>query len=70
MANPAHSAFESLALFLVMSFAGQLTGGHCNPAITVSLLISKGNKITPIITVVYIISQFAGAFVGGGIGKI
>lgn len=56
-----------MALFLVMSFAGQLTGGHCNPAITTSLLISKGNKITPIIAVVYIVSQYVGAIAGGGI---
>ena len=57
-----------MALFLVMSFAGQLTGGHCNPAITTSLLISKGNKITPLIAAVYIFSQFLGAIAGGGIG--
>ena len=52
-----------------MSFAGQLTGGHSNPAITTSLLISKGNKITPIIAAVYIVSQFCGAITGGAIGN-
>ena len=67
--NPGHSAFESMALFLVMSFAGQLTGGHCNPIITLALLISRGNKMTPKIAFVYMCSQFAGAIAGGGIGN-
>ena len=59
-----------MALFLVMSFAGQFTGGHCNPIITLALLISKGNKMTPKIAVVYMCAQFVGAIAGGGIGKL
>lgn len=66
--NTGHSAFESLVYFLALCFAGQLTGGHCNPAITTSLLISKGNKITLIASIVYIFAQFLGAIVGGAIG--
>ena len=56
-----------MALFLVMSFTGQLTGGHCNPIITLALLISKGNKMTPKIAAVYIVAQYVGAFAGGAI---
>lgn len=67
--NPGHSIFESLALFLVMSFAGQLTGGYSNPAIALALTISKGNKISPKIGAVYIMSDFLGAIAGGGLGK-
>ena len=67
--NPGHSAFISLALFLVMSFAGQLTGGYSNPAFVLSLMISKGNKLTPKIGIVYMLSEFAGAISGGGLGN-
>ena len=66
--NPGHSAFCSLALFLVMSFAGQLTGGYSNPAIALALVISKGNKITPKIGLVYAIANFLGSLAGGGLG--
>jgi glycerol uptake facilitator-like aquaporin len=67
--NPTHSIFESCALFLCLCFSGQLTGGHCNPAVTTTLLISKGNKINPFIALIYISSQFVGALVGGLFGN-
>lgn len=63
--NPGHSIFVSCALFLSLCFAGQLTGGHCNPAVTLTLLISKGNKITIIVAFAYVIAQYSGA-IGGG----
>lgn len=63
--NPGHSVFVSCSLFLSLCFSGQLTGGHCNPAVTVTLLISKGNKITIKIALVYIVSQYIGALLGG-----
>ena len=63
--NPIHSFFISCCLFLILCYSGQLTGGHCNPAVTLSLLITKGNKITPLVFVVYALSQFAGALLGG-----
>jgi glycerol uptake facilitator-like aquaporin len=63
--NPGHSIFVSCALFLALCFSGQLTGGHCNPSVTLTLLISKGNKITPKVATVYICSQFLGAILGG-----
>jgi len=63
--NPGHSIFQSCALFLSLCFAGQLTGGHCNPAVTISLLISRGNRITFIVAFNYILSQFIGAIIGG-----
>lgn len=65
--NPTHSIFISFALFLVLCFSGQLTGGHCNPAVTLSLLISKGNKITWPVALAYVVSQFLGAITGGAI---
>jgi glycerol uptake facilitator-like aquaporin len=63
--NPIHSFFISCCLFLILCYSGQLTGGHCNPAVTLALLITKGNKITPLVFVVYALSQFAGALLGG-----
>lgn len=67
--NPGHSAFISLNLFLCLVLGGQLTGAHTNPAITLTLLIGKGNfKINPINAIVYIIAQFAGSFAGAAIG--
>lgn len=63
--NPGHSIFQSCALFLSLCFAGQLTGGHCNPAVTLSLLISRGNRITATVALIYIISQFSGSMIGG-----
>ena len=63
--NPGHSVFVSCALFLGLCFSGQLTGGHCNPAVTMTLLITKGNKITAKIAAIYIVSQYIGAFLGG-----
>ena len=63
--NPGHSIFQSCALFLALCFAGQLTGGHCNPAVSITLLISRGNKITFIVAIVYILAQFLGAILGG-----
>jgi glycerol uptake facilitator-like aquaporin len=67
MLNPTHSVFNSLALFLVLCFSGQLTGGHCNPAVTLALLISKGNRIRIPVALAYIFSQFLGAIAGGAI---
>lgn len=42
--NPGHSAFLSLNLFLCMILTGQLTGGHTNPIITLSLMFGKGKQ--------------------------
>ena len=53
-----------------MSFAGQLTGGYSNPAIALALVISKGNKITPKIGLVYALANFLGSLAGGGLGII
>ena len=65
--NFAHSAFVSLSLFLVMCLSGQLTGGHANPIVTLALLINRGSRITPLIAIAYIVSQFLGSFAGGAV---
>ena len=66
--NPFHSIFCSAALFLCMSFAGQLTGGHVNPAVSLVFLLSKGNKVTPLVFTAYLFSQYIGAILGCLIG--
>ena len=70
LVNIAHSGFISLAMFLVFCLCGQLTGGHANPIITLSLMFTRGTKIGLIEGVVYIVSQFAGSIAGGAVGIV
>lgn len=65
MLNPTHSIFESMTLFVCLCFVGQLTDAHCNPAVTLSLLVCKGKNVSYLMAVIYIISQYLGAIVGG-----
>lgn len=67
--NPAHSAFVSMALFLGICWCGQLTGGHCNPAVTTVFVMKKDSGITFRVGLVYMASQVIGAFIGCFIGK-
>ena len=57
-----------MCLFLVLCFSGQLTGGLSNPAISLSLVIAKNNRISPSIGAVYILVEFIGSFIGGALG--
>lgn len=47
---------------------GQLTGGFSNPAMAVSLMIARDNKITVKIGFAYILADYLGAFAGAGLG--
>jgi glycerol uptake facilitator-like aquaporin len=66
--NDFHTTFSSFAMLLVLCFAGQLTGGHVNPAVTLSVSLSKGMKIILSSIITYMISQFFGAILGTGVG--
>jgi len=63
--NPNHNISVSCVLVLCLCLAGQLTGGHCNPIVTISHMLCKGNKITVFIALMYVTGQFIGAIVGG-----
>lgn len=54
--------------FLITSLAfsiGDVSGGHINPAITLAMAVTK--NITVVQAIVYMIAQFVGGIVGGGL---
>jgi glycerol uptake facilitator-like aquaporin len=63
--NLNHSIYQSSALFLALCFSGQLTGAHCNPAVTLALWICQGSRLKLSSALLYFVSQFAGALIGG-----
>jgi hypothetical protein len=67
--NPGHSVFVSLSLFLAICWCGQISGGHCNPAVTTVFIMKKNSEITFPIAMMYMVSQTVGAFLGCGVGK-
>jgi glycerol uptake facilitator-like aquaporin len=69
VSNPGHSAFVSMSLFLAICWCGQLTGGHCNPAVTTVFIMKKDSAITLKVGLIYMGSQVAGAFLGCFFGK-
>lgn len=54
-------SFHSIFLFCLQAI-GHVSGGHINPAVTVSMLIT--GKISLVRAVLYIVSQCAGALAG------
>src|SRR6266403_2444273 len=52
---------NGLAIGIMVTNLGHISGGHFNPAITLSFLATR--RITPRIAVVYWIAQFGGAVV-------
>lgn len=58
-----------MCLFLVLCMAGQLTGGFSNPAIAISLVTARNNRITFKIGMAYILADFIGGFLGGLLGN-
>jgi aquaporin TIP len=50
---------QGLALGLMVSALGHVSGAHFNPAVTFGLLLTR--RIAPLLAVVYWIAQFAGA---------
>jgi hypothetical protein len=67
--NHMHTFFSSMSMLLVLCFSGQLTGCHVNPAVTISIFLSKGMKFHIPAFIAYITSQFAGGMIGILIGK-
>jgi aquaporin PIP len=56
-------------MITTLAFAiGDLSGGHMNPAVTVSMLATK--NISPIRGCLYIVSQCVGGIIGGGMVKL
>jgi aquaporin Z len=50
---------HGLAIAIMVSMFGHISGGHFNPAITFGFLVTR--RIEPVLAVVYWASQFAGA---------
>ncbi|MGA7731877.1 MAG: aquaporin [Chloroflexia bacterium] len=49
---------HGIALAVAISALGHISGGHFNPAVTISLLVAR--KITPILGALYIVGQIVG----------
>jgi MIP family channel proteins len=56
---------NGLAIGIMVTNLGHISGGHFNPAITLGFLATK--RITPRLTVAYWIAQFLGAVAAAGI---
>ncbi len=56
---------HGLALSIVISIFGRISGGHINPAVTIGLLV--GQKIDAVLAGLYIVAQLIGAFCAGGV---
>jgi len=64
LAHSSAGAFSIAASLMCMIYAlGDISGGHFNPAVTISILCSGRNKITPKDAGLYILAQLAGGFV-------
>jgi aquaporin TIP len=53
---------HGLAIGVMASAVGHISGGHFNPAVTLGLLVTR--RIAPALALVYWIAQFAGAVLG------
>ncbi len=56
---------HGLAMALLISNTGHISGGHHNPAVTISIWVA--GKIDALRTVLYVVAQLAGATAGAGI---
>jgi len=56
------------ALMVLIYSGGHISGGHYNPAVTLGVLISGRNLITPALAVVFVISQCLGGMFGAAVG--
>jgi glycerol uptake facilitator-like aquaporin len=54
-------------MFFAFVISGQLSGGQGNPIITIALIFTKGSNVTILNSIIYIVFQFVGAFLGGAI---
>jgi aquaporin TIP len=58
---------HGLAIGVMASAVGHISGGHFNPAVTLGFLVTR--RIEPVLAVVYWIAQFAGAVVAAALLK-
>ncbi|XP_056406241.1 aquaporin-8-like isoform X2 [Hyla sarda] len=58
---------HGLALAIIISVLGKISGGHFNPAVTLGVVISGG--MTPILLVPYWVCQLAGGILGALLAK-
>jgi aquaporin TIP len=56
---------HGLAIAVMVSAVGHISGGHFNPAITLGFLVT--GRLAPLIAVVYWVMQFAGAIAAAGL---
>jgi aquaporin Z len=56
---------HGLAIAIMVSAVGHISGGHFNPAVTLGFLVTR--RIEPMLAVVYWIVQFAGAAVAAAL---
>ena len=53
---------HGLAIAVMVSAVGHISGGHFNPAVTFGMLVTR--RIEPMLAVVYWLAQFGGAVIG------
>uniref|UniRef100_A0A4W5QPG4 Aquaporin 8 n=1 Tax=Hucho hucho TaxID=62062 RepID=A0A4W5QPG4_9TELE len=59
---------HGLALGIVIAVLGEISGGHFNPAVSVSVFLIGGLNI--ILLVPYILAQICGGMIGAGLAKV
>jgi len=52
------------SLVVLVFFGGHISGAHYNPAVTIGILATWRGKISPVMSIVYIIVQVIGSFFG------
>lgn len=62
------SIFISLCLFISIVLAGQFTGGHMNPAVTLGFMMKKEGRIPILRGLLYMAAQISGAWIGSLMG--
>lgn len=60
-----YSTAFGLAITILAFSIGDVSGGHINPAVTLSMAITK--QITPLRAAAYVLAQIVGAIIGAGI---
>lgn len=58
-----------LGMFVTVMFAARISGSHYNPCITLAYMMKDFRTINfkPLLCIFYIVAQFAGALLGGGL---
>lgn len=59
---------HGLAIMVLVFISGGISGGHINPAVTVGVFLA--GALSPLLALLYIISQLLGAIVGAGLARV